>query len=164
MRKSTIRKAFTLVEILIVVVILGILAAIVVPQFTSATQDSQAGNLRSQIGSLQRQVELFRAKNNIWPFPAAAGATNWNRLTGDEDGDGTANEVGEATYIKEAPRNPAWQGTGGPGAAAASTISVVAASTRGSATTGWVWELTNNRINASYFNETTGVVSATATD
>ena len=38
-------KGFTLVEILIVVVILGILAAIVVPQFTNATQDAQGGNL-----------------------------------------------------------------------------------------------------------------------
>ena len=38
-------RAFTLVEILIVVVILGILAAIVVPQFTSASQEAQAGNV-----------------------------------------------------------------------------------------------------------------------
>ena len=34
--RNTARKGFTLVEILIVVIILGILAAIVIPQFTSA--------------------------------------------------------------------------------------------------------------------------------
>ncbi|MEO1279645.1 MAG: prepilin-type N-terminal cleavage/methylation domain-containing protein, partial [Planctomycetota bacterium] len=36
--RAQVRKAFTLVEILIVVVILGILAAIVIPQFTSASE------------------------------------------------------------------------------------------------------------------------------
>ena len=44
-----IRSGFTLVEILIVVVILGILAAIVIPQFTNATQDAQGGNLKAQL-------------------------------------------------------------------------------------------------------------------
>ena len=40
--RRTAKKAFTLVEILIVVVILGILAAIVVPQFTNATRYTQS--------------------------------------------------------------------------------------------------------------------------
>ena len=42
---KTDRKAFTLVEILIVVVILGVLAAIVVPQFTSAAAESRKNSL-----------------------------------------------------------------------------------------------------------------------
>ena len=74
-----IRSGFTLVEILIVVVILGILAAIVIPQFTNATQDAQAGNLKAQIASIQRQVELYRAKNNnASPFVIS----DWTTLMG----------------------------------------------------------------------------------
>ena len=38
--QNIIRRGFTLIEILIVVVILGILAAVVVPQFTNAADDA----------------------------------------------------------------------------------------------------------------------------
>jgi len=47
-------KAFTLVEILIVVVILGILAAIVVPQFASATSDAQKATVADQVAKMRR--------------------------------------------------------------------------------------------------------------
>ncbi len=43
------KRAFTLVEILIVVVILGILAAIVIPQFTSASEEAAANSTHSQL-------------------------------------------------------------------------------------------------------------------
>lgn len=61
--RNQVRKAFTLVEILIVVVILGILAAIVIPQFTNASQDAQRGNAVTQMQSLRNQIELFRVRN-----------------------------------------------------------------------------------------------------
>lgn len=54
---------FTLVEILIVVVILGILAAIVIPQFTSASQEAIKGALASQLQTISSQVELYRVRN-----------------------------------------------------------------------------------------------------
>ena len=41
--RSNARKAFTLIEILIVVVILGILAAVVIPQFTNAADEANNG-------------------------------------------------------------------------------------------------------------------------
>jgi len=61
--KHRIAKGFTLVEILIVVVILGILAAIVVPQFTNASQDAIKGALASQLQTINSQVELYRVQN-----------------------------------------------------------------------------------------------------
>ncbi len=156
--KKNIKKAFTLIEILIVVVILGILAAIVVPQFTSATQDSQAGNLKAQLGTLQRQIELYYAKNNaypVWTSNDLAGNYGWgNMITG--------------SYIKDAPTNPAVAAS----AAAGVKKGVVTSNdATGIATAGWVWNdsgatalADRNRLFASNFIEATGVVSSTATD
>lgn len=62
--RNKVSKAFTLVEILIVVVILGILAAIVIPQFTNASEEAQGGNVKSQLQTIRSQIELFRVRNN----------------------------------------------------------------------------------------------------
>jgi len=58
------KRAFTLVEILIVVVILGILAAIVIPQFTNASQEATVSSVESMLQTIRSQVELYRVKNN----------------------------------------------------------------------------------------------------
>lgn len=60
---NIIRRGFTLIEILIVVVILGILAAVVVPQFTNAADDANDAAVRSQLQTLRGQIELYRAQN-----------------------------------------------------------------------------------------------------
>ena len=57
-------RAFTLVEILIVVVILGILAAIVIPQFTSASESAKSSSLVSQLQTLRSQFELYQIQHN----------------------------------------------------------------------------------------------------
>jgi general secretion pathway protein G len=93
-----IRKAFTLVEILIVVVILGILAAIVVPQFSRASEDAQVSNVESQLQTLRGQIELFRVRNNGF-FPAANDAGElWTVLL--------TPPAGQEPYIRNAPVNP----------------------------------------------------------
>ncbi|MCA9278310.1 MAG: prepilin-type N-terminal cleavage/methylation domain-containing protein [Phycisphaeraceae bacterium] len=80
------RKAFTLVEILIVVVILGILAAIVIPQFTDASDQANAASQDSMVQTLQSQVELYRAQTGAYPADLAALVT--------------------AGYMRSVPNNP----------------------------------------------------------
>jgi len=87
--RSRIRRAFTLVEILIVVVILGILAAIVVPQFTNASEDAQAGNVVSQLQTIRNAIELFKARN----ASTNPDMSNWTQLVNEQ-------------YLKKAPVNP----------------------------------------------------------
>lgn len=110
--RAQVRKAFTLVEILIVVVILGILAAIVVPQFTNATQDAQAGNLSAQLDTLNNQLELYKARNQGTnpldlqtggqPVTPSATPPVW----------GPWDTMIAGGYLKGPPRNPACPKTG----------------------------------------------------
>jgi len=89
----TYRKGFTLVEILIVVVILGILAAIVVPQFTSASTEAVKGALQSQLQTVSSQLELYRVRNTgAYPTIPGAEHNGW--------GDMVSND-----YLKEEPLN-----------------------------------------------------------
>jgi general secretion pathway protein G len=74
--------AFTLVEILIVVVILGILAAIVIPQFTQATNDSQQTATYDDLKKLRRHVEVYKARNKGNLPAIAAGVGTWGEIVG----------------------------------------------------------------------------------
>ncbi len=58
------KPAFTLIELLIVVVILGIIAAIVVPQFTIATDDARLSTLRTNLGTIRAQLQLYKLEHN----------------------------------------------------------------------------------------------------
>lgn len=58
------KKGFTLVEILIVVVILGILAAIVIPQFSQASTDSKVSSLKSNLQTIRSQIALYKIQHN----------------------------------------------------------------------------------------------------
>jgi type II secretion system protein G len=66
-------RGFTLIEILIVVVILGILAAIIIPQFTNAADDAGVASARTQLQTMRSQIELFRAQSDVGAYPAAGG-------------------------------------------------------------------------------------------
>src|SRR3954463_12066932 len=91
-------KGFTLVEILIVVIILGILAAIVIPQFTNASEDARKSSLSSQLQTLRSQVELYKLQHRD-SYPTTDGSSDptkwdWTRLTSKTDDTGTINAAG----------------------------------------------------------------------
>ena len=64
MTRNQNRKGFTLIEILIVVIILGILAAIVIPQFTNASKEAKQSSLVTMVQSLRSQIALFKLQHN----------------------------------------------------------------------------------------------------
>src|SRR3954464_7543454 len=81
---------FTLVEILIVVIILGILAAIVIPQFTSASQDARKNSLTSQLQTMRSQLELYKLQHlDQLPTVLIGGSPDWSQLTNKTNNSGT---------------------------------------------------------------------------
>lgn len=100
---------FTLVEILIVVVILGILAAIVIPQFTSASEQARGNSLISQLQTIRSQLELYQVQHN-GQYPTLA--QMWTNLTEKTDASGsTAGTDDFGPYLQQEPINPFTSGT-----------------------------------------------------
>ena len=57
------RRAFTLVELLIVVVILGILAAVVIPQFSDASDDARLSALQENLAVIRKQIDIYKIQH-----------------------------------------------------------------------------------------------------
>ena len=58
---------FTLVEVMIVVVILGILAAVVVPKLLDRPDQARATAAKSDIAVILQQLKLYRLDNTVYP-------------------------------------------------------------------------------------------------
>ncbi|MCZ6618584.1 MAG: type II secretion system protein [Gammaproteobacteria bacterium] len=65
--RRTFEKGFTLVELLIVVIILAILAAIVVPQFASSTDDAGVSSLDTTLNNVRASIELYKHHHGDYP-------------------------------------------------------------------------------------------------
>lgn len=59
--------AFTLVEIMVVVVILGILAATIIPQFMGTTQDAKISAAKSAVSEMENALERFNLHMDRYP-------------------------------------------------------------------------------------------------
>src|SRR5437660_2248324 len=58
---------FTLIELLLVLVILGILAAIVVPKFSGRTEQARMTAAQSQISTFNTALDAFEVDNGYYP-------------------------------------------------------------------------------------------------
>src|SRR5436305_15131288 len=71
------RAGFTLIEILIVVAILGVLAAIVMPELSSASRQAREGVLKDDLRFMREQITRYMIQHNdVAPgYPAGGNAT-----------------------------------------------------------------------------------------
>jgi general secretion pathway protein G len=64
---SLVSRGFTLIEIMVVVVIMGILAALVVPKLMGRTDDARISAARQDIATIMQALKLYRLDNQRYP-------------------------------------------------------------------------------------------------
>lgn len=150
--KKNRRGGFTLIEVLIVVVILGILAATVLPQFTASTANAKESALRADLAQLRSQIQLYRFQHD-GVFPSGTADNVVKQLTLASDVAGNTAAAGTAGYpygpylMGQLPTNPY---NGGSGllvkATAISSTDVDATAVQGTVKVGWIYSTLTGQI------------------
>jgi prepilin-type N-terminal cleavage/methylation domain-containing protein len=78
LRKGGEKFGYTLIELLIVVVILGVVAVIAIPRIPEGATRAKVNTCKANIHLLNSQIELYRVNNGSWP-------TVLTEVTGDSD-------------------------------------------------------------------------------
>ena len=63
-------RGFTLIEVMVVIVILGVLAALIVPRIMSRPDEARVAAARQDIASLMQALKLYRLDNRRYPSTA----------------------------------------------------------------------------------------------
>lgn len=66
------QKGFTLTEIIIIIIIVGLLGALAIPKYISSTKSAEHGSVDSVIGSLRSALNLYSAKQIVSNQPITA--------------------------------------------------------------------------------------------
>jgi general secretion pathway protein G len=104
MASASRRGGFTLVELLIVVVVLGILAGIVLPSFNTSTEDTKVSAAVRDLQTLRASVDLYKVQHDdVYPgYPVGGGTPTEtlliNQLTLASKRDGSTAALGTATF------------------------------------------------------------------
>jgi len=94
-------RGFTLIEIMVVVVILGILAATIIPQFIGTTFDAKVGASKAHVAELESAIERFYVHMDRYPTTEEGLKVLTDPPTGDDA------KKWRGPYIKQL-RNDPW--------------------------------------------------------
>ena len=136
MTKHRMQSGFTLVELLIVVIILGILAAVVIPQFNTAAAESKESALASNLATIRQAVELYKVQHDD-NYPGSAIV---NQLTMTTDASGSTAGTKYGPYLRNSfPENPI---------DGSSTVSVESMAAPSGSDEGWIYDDTTGEFRA----------------
>lgn len=104
MRRLNDKRGFTLIEIMVVVVILGILAGIVVPRLLDRPEEARRTKAAVQIKSLEEALGLFKLDNGFYPTTEQGLQALVNKPTSGRN----PAKYRAGGYIKKVPKDP-WE-------------------------------------------------------
>ncbi|MBE9570280.1 MAG: type II secretion system major pseudopilin GspG [Proteobacteria bacterium] len=67
MKRNLDNRGFTLIELMVVIVILGILAGLIIPRIMSRPEEARQAKARMQIESLETALKLYKLDNGSYP-------------------------------------------------------------------------------------------------
>lgn len=91
-------QGFTLIELLVVVLIIGVLSAVALPQYTTSVEKSRAAEALTILGAWHQSAERYKLQKNRWPesltkldveIPANGKSFNFSATGGGGTGDYT---------------------------------------------------------------------------
>jgi prepilin-type N-terminal cleavage/methylation domain-containing protein len=106
-RRSTqvrLRAAFTLIEVIIVILVMAVLAAVIIPQFTASTTDAKLSSLKFNLHTLRAQLELYR--NHHEGNPPSATLIEMLKETDAKGNIGAGANFPYGPYMDKIPANP----------------------------------------------------------
>jgi len=71
------QNGFTIVELLIVIVVIGILAAITVVAYSNTTGSASVAKSRTDLRAMQKLLEMYKADNGVYPNTIVSGSRTW---------------------------------------------------------------------------------------
>ena len=95
-------RGFTLIEIMIVVVILGILAAIIVPKLTDQPEKARAVKAQQDIRAVESAIQLYKLDNFYYPSTQQGLEALVTRPSGDPQ----ARNYKQGGYLPRLPKDP----------------------------------------------------------